>query len=103
MDMSSSRIAVVTGSAGRLGRAACRELLRQGWRVRAFDRQPSPAGESIVADLCDQQALAEALRGAAVVVHLAATPDDDDFAQRLVPDNLMGLYCVLETARGRSA
>jgi hypothetical protein len=51
-----------------LGTAACRELLRRGWHVWAFDRQPLPAGESIVADLCDQQALAEALRGAAGMV-----------------------------------
>lgn len=99
MARKSSGVVVVTGAAGRLGRAAVRELLACGWRVRAFDRCPSPAGESIVADLCDPQALAEAMRGAAAVVHLAATPDDDDFAKRLVPDNLMGLYCVLETAR----
>jgi NAD(P)-dependent dehydrogenase (short-subunit alcohol dehydrogenase family) len=35
-----TRTVVVTGSAGRLGRAACRELLARGWHVRAFDRCP---------------------------------------------------------------
>lgn len=99
MQASSSRIVVVTGSAGRLGRAACRQLLARGWRVRAFDRVPSPAGESLVADLADRRALDEAVLGAAAVVHLAATPDDDDFAERLVPDNLIGLYNLLESAR----
>lgn len=94
-----SRVVVVTGSAGRLGRAATRELLARGWHVRAFDRVPSPAGESIVADLADRAALDRALEGAAALVHLAATPDDDDFAARLLPDNLLGLHNVVEAAK----
>ena len=69
-----SQTVVVTGSAGRLGRAACRELLARGWHVRAFDRCPSPAGESIVADLADATAVAAVLHGAGALVHLAATP-----------------------------
>jgi nucleoside-diphosphate-sugar epimerase len=93
------RTVVVTGSAGRLGRAACRELVGRGWHVRAFDRVPSPRGESVVADLADRAALERALAGAAALVHLAATPDDDDFAARLLPDNLLGLHNCLEAAR----
>jgi len=93
------RIVVVTGSAGRLGRAACRALLGRGWHVRAFDRVASPAGEAIVADLADSAALDRALAGAAALVHLAATPDDDDFATRLLPDNLLGLHHCVEAAR----
>lgn len=92
-------IVVVTGGAGRLGRAACRALDGRGWRVRSFDRQPSPVGESIVADLADRAALAAALAGAAALIHLAATPDDDDFRARLLPDNLLGLHECLEAAR----
>ena len=79
MSSAPSRTVVVTGSAGRLGRAACRELLTRGWHVRAFDRCQSPAGESIVADLADAAAVAAVLQGADALVHLAATPDDDDF------------------------
>ena len=99
MSSAPSRTVVVTGSAGRLGRAACRELLARGWHVRAVDRCPSPAGESIVADLADAAAVAAVLRGADALVHLAATPDDDDFASRLLPDNLLGLHNVIEGAR----
>ena len=95
----SERSVVVTGSAGRLGRAACRELLSRGWHVRAFDRVPSPAGESIVADLADRPALDRACAGAMALLHLAATPDDDDFAARLLPDNLLGLHNVIEAAK----
>ena len=96
------RTVVVTGSAGRLGRAACRELLARGWHVRSFDRCPSPVGESIVADLADFSAVTSTLRGADALVHLAATPDDDDFAARLLPDNLLGLHNILEGARAAS-
>lgn len=99
MTRSPARVVVVTGSAGRLGRAATRELLARGWRVRSFDRVASPAGESIVADLADRAALDGALEGAAALVHLAATPDDDDFAARLLPDNLLGLHNVVEAAK----
>ena len=99
MSSSPPRTVVVTGSAGRLGRAACRELSRLGWHVRAFDRCPSPAGESVVADLADAAAVAAVLQGADALVHLAATPDDDDFAARLLPDNLLGLHNVIEGAK----
>jgi nucleoside-diphosphate-sugar epimerase len=32
-------------------------------------------------------------------VHLAATRDDDEFLTRLLPNNIVGLYNVLESAR----
>jgi nucleoside-diphosphate-sugar epimerase len=99
MSSPAPRSVVVTGSAGRLGRAACRELATRGWHVRAFDRAPSPVGESIVADLADAAAVTAVLQGADALVHLAATPDDDDFAARLLPDNLLGLHNILEGAR----
>lgn len=99
MSPSPPHAVVVTGSAGRLGRAACRALLAAGWHVRGFDRAPSPAGASIVADLADMRALERVMAGAAALVHLAATPDDDDFAARLLPDNLLGLHNVLEAAK----
>lgn len=90
---------LVTGAAGRLGRAACRELLQRGHRVRAFDRIRAPLGEAVVGDVADQDALRPALAGADCLMHLAATPDDDDFASRLLPDNILGLHAVVESAR----
>lgn len=93
------RTVLVTGAAGRLGRAACRELLRRGHHVRSFDRVPAPHGDPIVGNVADPAALDAALAGAACLVHLAATPDDDDFARRLLPDNILGLHTVIESAR----
>lgn len=104
----------VTGSAGRIGRCAVDALLAAGFPVTGFDRVPSPGlppDRAAVGDLTDQPALLAAMRGAGVVVHLAAVPDDaryprglppddgDNFADQLVPANLVGTYAVLEAAR----
>jgi nucleoside-diphosphate-sugar epimerase len=91
---------LVTGSAGRIGRAAVRELQAHGHRVRGFDRVPSPGADvSLVGDLTDFEAVRRAVAGVGAVVHLAATPDDDDFPTKLLPNNVLGAYHVLEAAR----
>ena len=95
------RIAVlVTGSAGRIGRAVVAELQRRGHDVRGFDRVATPElAASIVGDLCDRAQLDEAMRGVECLVHLAATPDDADFLTELVPNNIVALHHVMEAAR----
>jgi nucleoside-diphosphate-sugar epimerase len=91
---------LVTGSAGRLGRAAVRELKARGHTVRGFDRLPTPAADqSIVGDITDGDAVRRAADGVAALVHLAATPDDADFLTDLLPNNIVGVYHVLEAAR----
>jgi nucleoside-diphosphate-sugar epimerase len=52
-----------------------------------------------VASITDPWALREALAGAETLIHLAATPDDDDFHTQLLPNNLVGVYEVIEAAR----
>jgi uronate dehydrogenase len=98
--MQSSSLVLVTGSAGRIGRAAVRGLKEKGWRVRGFDLAPSPdADESIVGDIADASDIRRAMQGADALVHLAAVPDDDDFMTRLLPSNVVGVYQVMEAAR----
>ncbi len=62
---------LVTGSAGRIGRAIVECLRRQGHAVRGLDRLPS-ASTDLVADLLDEPALRHALQGVQAVVHTAA-------------------------------
>src|SRR5262245_8151519 len=98
--MSSSSIVLVTGSAGCIGRAAVRGLRSRGWRVRGFDRAPTQeVDEAIVGDITDAAAISRAMHGASAVIHLAAVPDDDDFLTQLLPNNIVGVYHVLEAAR----
>ena len=71
---------LVTGAAGLVGTHTCRELIRRGWKVRALVRDPARSASRLVeqnvelrvGDIRDEAALADALRGAAAVVHLAA-------------------------------
>jgi nucleoside-diphosphate-sugar epimerase len=98
--MAGSSIVLVTGSAGRVGRAVVAELKARGRPVRGFDRVPTPGLEDgVVGDLTDAAAVRRAAQGAGTVIHLAATPDDDDFMTRLLPDNIVGVYHVFEAAR----
>lgn len=91
---------LVTGSSGRVGQAVVAELRRRGHGVRGFDLVPSPElPDTRIGDLADRVAIDAAMAGVSCLVHLAATPDDDDFATRLLPNNLAGLHHVMESAR----
>ncbi len=91
---------LVTGSAGRIGRAAVSALIVHGWQVRGFDCRTTPGtNDSVVADLVDAKAVQQAAAGVAAIIHLASVPDDEDFLTRLLPNNIVGSHNVLEAAR----
>jgi nucleoside-diphosphate-sugar epimerase len=98
--MTSSASVLVTGSAGRIGQAVVRELLARGRTVRGFDIVPTPGlSDALVGSIDDGAAVRRAVGGVSAIVHLAATPDDDDFLTRLLPNNIVGTFQVLEAAR----
>ena len=112
--MSTPQRVLVTGSAGRVGRAAVAELTARGHTVIGYDVRPTPGlppERSVVAWLSDADTLRRAAAGAGCVIHLAATPDDarfprgtppddgDNFLTELVPNNVVGPYQVMEAAR----
>src|SRR5262245_50573589 len=90
---------LVTGSAGRIGRAVVRELSAQGAAVRGLDIAPTPDIECLVGSITDAALVRRAMQGVETLVHLAATPDDDDFHTQLLPNNFIGVYEVLQAAR----
>jgi uronate dehydrogenase len=98
--MPSSLSVLVTGSSGRVGRAAVAELLRRGHAVRGFDLTPTPGlSNCVVGSVTDRAAIDRAMQSIHTVIHLAATPDDADFLTELLPNNITGLYHVMESAR----
>jgi nucleoside-diphosphate-sugar epimerase len=98
--MTASAPVLVTGSAGRIGQAVVHELLARGRAVRGFDIVPTAGlGDAVVASIDDGAAVRRAVAGVSAIVHLAATPDDDDFLTKLLPNNIVGTYQVLEAAR----
>jgi len=56
------KVALVTGAAGSMGRAAVEFLLADGLKVYAVDLRPSPSGVSVVCDIADAGAVAAMLR-----------------------------------------
>jgi len=76
---------VVTGGAGKAGRAVVRDLANAGREVLSVDlvRHPDVPCEQLVADLTEYGEAIDALKGAEAVVHLAAIP-----APGLKPDEL---------------
>src|SRR6187455_2417006 len=77
---------LVTGGAGKAGRAVVRDLLEHGYDAVSVDLQRDPnlaEGQQLVADVTDYGEAVDALKGADAVVHLAAIP-----APGLKPDEL---------------
>src|SRR3954447_1380451 len=73
----SSEHIVVTGAAGKAGRAAVAELLQHGYRVTATDVAEAPTDVDtayVRADLTDHGQMVDVLEGADAVVHLANIP-----------------------------
>jgi dTDP-4-dehydrorhamnose reductase len=98
--MSVQNKVLVIGSAGRVGQAAVAELNARGIPLRGFDRVLAPGvPDSIIGNITDPSALRAAVTGIDTVIHLAATPDDADFLTELLPNNIVGLYHVMEAAR----
>ena len=112
--MPTPRRVLVTGSAGRIGRASVRALVAAGHAVTGLDRVPTPglpADQSLLGDIASPQVLAAAVAGVDCVVHLAACPDDarfprgappddgDNFLSDLLPANVVGPYLLLEAVR----
>jgi len=100
LDNAAAKRVLVTGSSGRIGRAVSAELLRRGHHVRGFDLAPTPElTDMVVGTLTDAWAVESAMRDRDAVIHLAATPDDGDFLNDIVPNNIVGVYHIFEAAR----
>jgi nucleoside-diphosphate-sugar epimerase len=92
-----SRLKVLlTGPSGRIGPHLL-EPLRAKYDLITFDLPGQ--GADMEGELSDIESLRRAMKGVEVVVHLAATSDDAPFLEKLVPNNVIGVYNVLEAAR----
>jgi nucleoside-diphosphate-sugar epimerase len=98
--MSRKRLRVLlTGAGGRIGPHIL-PTFREAFDLRLLDRNPVPGPEpTVLTDLSDPEILREAMQEIDVVVHLAATSDEAPFVEELVPNNVVGLYHILESAR----
>jgi nucleoside-diphosphate-sugar epimerase len=74
--------------------------MARGQFVRGFDIVPtSQASESVIGDIASYEVVRSSMEGIGTLIHLAATPDDDDFPSRLLPNNIVGTFNIIESAR----
>src|SRR4051794_34050121 len=95
-----SRLKVLlTGPGGRVGPHILPTFVER-YDLTVVDLKPVDGIEStVITDLQDRELLKNAMTGCDVVVHLAATSDEAPFVEQLVPNNVVGMYNVVEAAR----
>ncbi|BCM92517.1 uronate dehydrogenase [Abditibacteriota bacterium] len=94
--MSQLRV-LLTGPSGRIGPHLL-PAFEESYDLHTFDVSPSPRPQSHVGTLQDTDSLRAAMRGIDVVMHLAATSDEAPFLEQLMPNNIEGMYKLLDAA-----
>ncbi len=106
----SGRRAAVTGAGGFIGSAVCARLAKDGAEVLGLDVDPgagprvaSRGAAFVRADVCDRQAMRQALQGCALVVHTAARVHEWGEMEDFVRVNVGGTANVLDAAAATGA
>ncbi|HVM13423.1 MAG TPA: NAD-dependent epimerase/dehydratase family protein [Egibacteraceae bacterium] len=94
--MPSTRVAVITGAAGFLGRAFRQALDERGWEVRGVDVRPGP--QVTLGDVSRPGAWTGVLDGADLVVHAAALVTETGDPATFWRVNVDGTRTVLDEA-----
>lgn len=90
---------LLTGAAGDVGQALLKSF-SEAYHLRTLDMRPVPGDpNAVLCNLQDFPALREAMQGIEVLVHLAAASKQYcTFMEDLLPNNIIGLYNVLQAA-----
>ena len=99
-DGTASRLVLLTGSEGRVGRVLGRTLQEHGYEVRGLDLRPgsSAVRDHRVVDLLDLDAVRATLEGVFAVVHAGAIPWDRGDGSAVISTNVLGTWNVLQAA-----
>lgn len=95
-----SKVYLVTGGAGMLGRAIVSQLLEQGKTVRIIDIEPAKdnRAEIIVGDIRDAAAIRRACDGVDTVFHAAAAVWDPKLPPAIYEEtNVVGTKLIIDT------
>jgi len=94
--------ALVLGATGGIGGEIARALLARGWRVRALHRTREGTAQGIDwvrGDVLDAEAVAQAARGAAIIVHAVNPPGYRNWEKVVLPM----LDSTIAAAQGESS
>ncbi|MDF2706290.1 MAG: NAD-dependent dehydratase [Nonomuraea muscovyensis] len=92
---------LMTGAAGKVGTLMRPRLAREGRTLRLSDLvplDPGPGEEAVTADVADEAAMAEAMKGVDAVIHLGGQSRERPWAD-IVHANINGTQVLLEAAR----
>jgi uronate dehydrogenase len=90
---------LITGAAGEIG-ATLVKGLRDRYDLRGLDREPMPDLEdAVVGDIADFDTVLGAMQGVDAVIHLAGVATGSAPWSAVLPNNVIGVYNVLEAAR----
>ena len=89
---------LVTGAAGRIG-GIVRRFLGSKYELSALDITAVGDIPSTVADIADLDAIRPAFEGQDAVVHLGADPSGGAPWDSVLPNNIVGMYNVMEACR----
>ena len=89
---------LITGAAGRIG-GIVRQFLGQKYELSALDIVAVDDIPSRVADLADLDSIMPAFEGQDTVVHLGADPSGGAPWDSVLPNNIVGMYNVMEACR----
>ena len=97
-DAPTQKRVLLTGASGRIGRAVA-PALSERFDLRLWDKHdPGDITGLVTGDLADAASFRDALNGVDTVIHLAAQSTEADFVNVLVPNNVIGMYNLLENA-----
>ncbi len=92
---------LLTGPSGRIGPHIV-AAFEECYELSTFDVKPSSRPRSFVGDLGDVASLRRAMKGVDAILHLAATSDEAPFREELLPNNIAGLYNLLDAAHAEN-
>jgi nucleoside-diphosphate-sugar epimerase len=94
--------ALITGGAGRVGKATVRRMLDNGWELRVIGLEDGidiPGVEYVRCDIMDYHQVREQMRGCGAVVHLAALAAPTlAKGHEVFDNNVSGTFHVFEAA-----
>jgi uronate dehydrogenase len=98
-----TRLVLLTGASGTLGRMLAPRLARKGYALRLSDINPFPdplpeSAAFVQADLLDETAVHDLVRGTHRIIHLGGISVEKPF-RSVIDTNILGLTHLFEAAR----
>jgi len=91
---------LITGANGRIGGMLMRELRKiDRYEIIATARNADPTRDILDMNLLDKDRIMELTKGVDVIVHMAAYLGPGQFEEKVIPNNIVGVYYIYEAMR----